>query len=113
MEIDVKIYIKEKDRKPFLGKGPVELLENIEKTGSIKKASDNMNMSYSKAHYMVVKLEEKFGQKILKKFIGGKTGGGSVLTNFAKKLIKDYRRLERDIKEYASKKFDGMREYER
>lgn len=114
MEIDLKIYIKEKKGKPFLGKGPVELLESIEKHGSIRKAAADMRMSYSKAHNMVVRAEEKFEKKFLKKSIGGKTGGGSVLTGAAKTLLSDYRKLERDIKKYAEKKFDEIkRKYEK
>lgn len=108
MKIDVKIYIKKKYGKPFMGKGPIELLENIEKQGSIRKAADYMKMSYSKAHNMVVRVEKKFGKQFLRKSIGGKTGGGSVLTASAKMLINDYKRLERDIKKYACREFEEI-----
>ena len=92
-----------------MGKGPAELLENIGQLGSIRKAARRMNMSYSKAHGMIKKLEKKLKKKLLEKSIGGETGGGAVLTRAADMLIADYRKLERDIKKYAGRNFNELK----
>ncbi|MDA3792818.1 MAG: LysR family transcriptional regulator, partial [Elusimicrobia bacterium] len=71
----------------------------------IRQAAKKMNMSYSKAHKMVKKMEKEIGGKLLKKQAGGSGGGGTGLTRRAGKLIEDYENMEKDIKKFAQKRF--------
>ena len=107
MKLKVKISIADEKNRGFFGIGIVWLLEEIEKTGSINKAAKNMRMSYSKAHKILKRAEEKFGKKLLVKKKGGIERGGSELTNFAKEFIKKYKIFQKSIKDFAKKKFES------
>ena len=87
-----KIWLECEEEK-FFGPGPVELLQNIERTGSINKAAKQMAMSYKKAWDLVNQLNAK----ALKPFVitksGGQEGGGSIITDEAKAFIVFYAEL--------------------
>ena len=107
MKLKVKISIADERNRGFFGIGIVWLLEEIEKTGSINKAAKNMRMSYSKAHKILKRAEEKFGKKLLIKKKGGIERGGSELTDFGKEFIKKYKIFQKSIKDFADKKFES------
>lgn len=92
------------DNKVIYGQGISKLLQIIDKLGSIKAASDEMGMTYKKALDIIKNAELGFGQKILTKQIGGKSGGGSQLTEFGKELVYKFKFLEDDILNYAYEK---------
>jgi molybdate transport system regulatory protein len=79
----------DKDGKVF-GDGPLDLLRRIERTGSLRSAAAEINMSYSQAWNLFKSLEKRLGFKLLTKKIGGESGGGSELTREAKLLMKRY-----------------------
>ena len=92
-KIEGRFWIK-KGNKNFLGAGRIELLKNIEKYGSISKAAKAMKMSY-KAAWDAVDIMNNLSEKpILEKISGGKGGGGSRLTEYGKKIIKEWEKLE-------------------
>jgi len=106
MKLKVKISIADENNRGFFGIGIVWLLEEIEKTGSINKAAKNMKMSYSKAHKILKRAEEKFGKQFLIKKKGGIERGGAELTDFAKEFIKSYKDFQKSIKDFANQKFE-------
>ena len=71
------------------GPGRMELLQWIEKTGSINKAAKEMGMSYKKAWNMVNDLNSQWNQPMVITQSGGESGGGSILTEAAIALM-DY-----------------------
>jgi len=87
-----------KDGKFVLGEGREELLELIDKKGSISEASKAMNMSYRHAWGKVKKIEEVIGKEVIKSQRGGDKNKGSVLTRTGKKLLSDYRELKKEHK---------------
>ena len=96
-KIEGRFWIK-KGNKNFLGAGRVELLKNIDKFGSISKAARVMKMSY-KAAWDAVDIMNNLSEKpILERVSGGKGGGGSRLSEYGKKLIKDFEMLEKNYK---------------
>lgn len=88
MKVGYRVWI-ENENKAF-GKGPYELLIQINKLGSINMACKNLNMSYSKGFKIIKKIEDELGFKLLDRTIGGKSGGGCSLTENAKKMICSY-----------------------
>jgi molybdate transport system regulatory protein len=72
----------------FFGPGRVELLERIEETGSIRKAAADMGMSYKKAWGMVTALNRQGQRPLVMVKAGGEKGGGSVITDEARELIR-------------------------
>src|SRR5580692_5389724 len=70
----------EGDGQRFFGPGPVELLEGIEKAGSISKAAKSMGMSYKKAWDIVTRLNGMTAVPFVVTSIGGEDGGGSTIS---------------------------------
>lgn len=88
MEIRFKVWL-EKDRDPLLSWGKYLLLKEIEKTGSIKEAAENLGIPYKKAHIYVKLLEERLGYPILERV----RGKGTTLTEKGKELLNTYERI--------------------
>lgn len=104
-EIRLRVWI-EKGDKPFIGPGRITLLENIATYGSISKAAAEVDMSYRKAWQLIRDMNASAGSVLVDRQIGGKTGGGAVLTDEGQKVIKQYRQLEKEI-DKALKKYEG------
>ncbi len=73
----------------IIGKGRMEILENIEKTGSINQAAKVMKMSY-KAVWSKIKFTEKH---LNTKIVDADKKTGTRLTREGKNLLENYRRL--------------------
>ena len=78
-----------------LGPGKVRLLELIDETGSISAAGREMGMSYRRAWLLVDSLNGSFAERSVLTRPGGSGGGGAVLTEFGRSLIRHYRAMER------------------
>jgi len=90
----------------FFGPGIVELLQRVQLSHSLSKASKEMLMAYTKALKMVKTAESSLGFKLLNQKIGGKSGGGSKLTEDAKTMIELYEKFDNEIIATADKQFE-------
>jgi molybdate transport system regulatory protein len=106
-KLKVKISVADENFRGFFGIGIVWLLEEVNKTGSIKKAAEKLGMSYSKAHKILKRVEDKTGNKLLKKSRGGIQRGGSELTDYAKKLMKNYKEFQENVKKFSEHEFEN------
>jgi molybdate transport system regulatory protein len=86
LKLKYKIWI-EKDREKVFGDGPLDIFHRVERTGSLRQAAAEINMSYSLAWNLIKGLEERLGFKLLKRKVGGEKGGGSEITQEAKELM--------------------------
>ncbi|QUS41641.1 LysR family transcriptional regulator [Tardiphaga alba] len=77
-----------------IGPGKIQLLENIQATGSISAAGRAMEMSYKRAWDLVDELNRICGQAAVDRQTGGKNGGGAILTPFGESLVSRYRAIE-------------------
>ena len=93
MKIDGRFWLSV-DGESFLGAGRIELLERVQKTGSIHAAAKEMKMSYKAAWERINSMNNLADEPLITRTIGGKGGGGSVLTPFAHKLIATYKRFD-------------------
>ncbi len=101
-----KIWL-EKRGDPIVGEGRIELLKKIKDTGSLKKASEKMNMSYRHAWGEIEKLEKRLDYKVVKPQKGGKNGGGTKLSKQGKTLVEKFNKIEKKIQKIIEKeKFD-------
>lgn len=77
-----------------LGPGKADLLEGIERTGSIAAAGRGLGMSYKRAWTLVEEMNGDFGAPLVQTTKGGKAYGGAALTPTGKKVLTLYRRME-------------------
>ncbi len=94
---------------PFLGVGPVELLEKIIEHGSIAKAAEAMKMSYRKAWQLVQNMNEIADSPMVITKLGGVKGGGTEVTAKGKQLIEQYHFLEKDMEDFLSEKVKRLK----
>lgn len=87
----------------FFGPGGARLLEYIKQCGSVKEASYEMGVSYSKAWKLIYKMEKELNLKIIERTAGGKNGGASSLTSDAEEFLKKFRLYEKEVKKSAEK----------
>jgi len=78
----------------ILGPGKVDLLEAIERKGSISAAAREMSMSYRRAWLLVSALNQMFPSPLVVAAQGGARGGGAQITEFGKEVAAAYRRIE-------------------
>jgi molybdate transport system regulatory protein len=79
-----------------IGPGKIQLLENIDKFGSISAAGRAMDMSYKRAWDLVDEINRVCRQAAVERQTGGRNGGGAALTPFGVSLVARYRKIERD-----------------
>ncbi len=78
-----------------LGPGKVELLELLQKTGSITKAAREMNMSYMRAWTLIRTMNRCFKEPIVVSSHGGAHGGGGAeLTDAGRKVLALYKKMD-------------------
>jgi len=94
--VGFRVWINE-DKGHFMGLGRVRLLENIKQTGSITKGAAAMKMSYRQAWQMVQDMNERAEQPLVEKILGGKGGGGALVTEAGERAITLYYQLEEKI----------------
>jgi molybdate transport system regulatory protein len=104
LKIKSKFWI-EVDGKPVFGMGKKCLLEAIEKYGSINRAAKEIKISYRTAWSYLNAMEERLGIKLIYRQAGGKNGGGTVLTENARKMLNQYKDLESGLQKVVDGKF--------
>jgi molybdate transport system regulatory protein len=81
-------------RNPAMGPGKARLVGLIAETGSISAAAKRMGMSYRRAWQLVEALNKSFNEPVVVTAVGGKRGGGAVVTQFGKRLVEAYHGME-------------------
>lgn len=74
----------------------LELLERIDASGSISAAANAMGMSYKAAWQAVEAMNNLSEQPMVARQTGGKHGGGTTLTEYGRRVVAAYRRLEKE-----------------
>ena len=77
-----------------LGPGKVDLLEAIERTGSISAGARELGLSYRRAWDLVDTMNHCFKHPLVARVKGGKGGGGAQLTDEGRNILKLYRTME-------------------
>jgi molybdate transport system regulatory protein len=79
---------------PAMGPGRARLIALIDSTGSISAAAREMGMSYRRAWQLVDAINESFNQPVVTTAVGGRKGGGAVVTDFGKQIVDAYHQME-------------------
>lgn len=78
-----------------MGPGKADLLEAIEREGSITRAARSMGMSYRRAWLLVETMNKSFRAPLVSTARGGRRGGGAHLTPLGSEALRRYRAMER------------------
>ena len=93
IEVKARVWVNQQGES-FLGEGRVRLLEAIIKYGSITRASKEVAISYKKAWKLIDSINTASVEPVVKRVVGGKGGGGTIVTEKGLALIKEYRNLQ-------------------
>ena len=112
--LEYRLWLSTKNGKGILGEGRINLLKEIDRTGSLKSAAETIKISYRKAWGNIKEAEELLGFKLVEKQRGGRNGGNSELTEEGKQLLAAYDELKADfdhsIKKITKKFFHKINE---
>ena len=77
------------------GPGKADLLEALEKTGSITRAANNLGMSYMRAWTLIRTMNRCFCEPLVEAVRGGTRGGGGArLTTTGRQVLELYRQMD-------------------
>ena len=96
----------------FLGDTRIRLLEAIEQHGSISQAAKAVPISYKAAWDAIDAMNNLADQPLVIRSTGGKNGGGTLLTEYGKKVIALYRALEAEYQAALERLTASMNEGE-
>lgn len=108
LAIKSKIWIEDENGKVVFGAGRLLILLAVQRHGSLHAAAKELAMSYRAVWGKLRATEERLGQPLLMKRVGGSRGGGSQLTPFAETLIERFQQLESLTKATADTLFEGV-----
>ncbi len=94
VEVDVRLV---RDGEIILDGRLAELLKAVSKTGSLLSAAKLLGIPYSKAWRSITSLERKLGKSVIAPRRGGRSGGGTNLTETGRKLLSMYERAEKRL----------------
>lgn len=83
-----------RDGRVAIGPGKIELLEAVQRAGSITAAAKSLGMSYRRAWLLLAELDAGLGSPAVESAQGGAHGGGTRLTQTGHELVRLYRRIE-------------------
>lgn len=92
----------------MMGPGKAELLERIDRCGSIAAAGREMGMSYKRAWELVGTLNAMFCDPVVESTRGGPGGGGAVLTEAGRIVLNHYRGFEAEAAEAGAGRLRAM-----
>jgi len=88
------------DGEGVLGKGGAQILDGIDRLGSVIATARELKMSYRFVWKYVRRMEERLGKQVIVTRRGttfhakNKGGGGTTLTPFARVILTEYRAIE-------------------
>ncbi len=92
----------------MMGPGKAELLERIDRTGSIAAAGREMDMSYKRAWELIGTLNTMFQAPVVSSTRGGPGGGGAVLTDMGREVLRLYRGFEAEAARAGERHLDAL-----
>lgn len=101
---DVRVRLK--NNRGYFGPGAARLLELIKEKENVREACSKMDMSYSKGWKILKLIKEDTGFDAVCCKPGGIKGGKTILTTKGESLLLGYRAFEKDVKNFASKRFN-------
>ncbi len=108
LAIKSKIWIEDDKGKMVFGAGRLRILIAVERHGSILAAAKELGMSYRAVWGKIKATEDRLGQPLLKRKVGGVKGGGSDLTPLGKNLVDRFGHLQQMAESAADDLFRDL-----
>lgn len=86
-----------------IGPGKADLLAAVEREGSIAAAGRSLGISYRRTRDMIDTLNQCWGMAVVLTEKGGRTGGGSRLTERGHDVLNAYRALDQALEQTAAR----------
>ena len=99
-----KVWL-ERDGEPVFGDGKADLLETIDEAGSLRAASDALEISYRALWGRLRGMEQRLGVTLVARTAGGAGGGSAQLTPDGRELLDQYRRFRDGLNEIVDERF--------
>jgi molybdate transport system regulatory protein len=103
--LSIRIDLENGDR---IGPGKIALLEAIRDTGSISAGARKIGMSYRRAWLLVEQVNEAFEGPSVASTMGGRHGGGAIITPVGERVIDIYRSVEKAALKSSSEEFRAV-----
>ena len=103
--LSIRIDLTSGDR---IGPGKIALLEAIRDTGSISAGARKIGMSYRRAWLLVEEINEAMQKPAVAATMGGRAGGGAVLTPVGERIVEIYRAIETTAAQSVTDKFRAV-----
>ena len=87
LTIHTNIWLETEEGDVAFSRWRMELLESVDREGSISAAAKAMNIQYRLAWQRIHEMEERLGFPLVQTTVGGRGGGGAQLTPEARILI--------------------------
>jgi molybdate transport system regulatory protein len=107
IEVSGTVSFKKTDME-FLGSDRIALLEKIDEFGSITKAAKAVGISYKKAWDTMVTINDLSENPLFIRTTGGKSGGGTILTEEGREVIRTYRIIQEEHDKFLTNLEDKM-----
>jgi len=88
---------------PAIGPGKADLLEAIDREGSISAAGRSMGMSYRRSWLLVDSMNRCWAERLVETTAGGGASKGARLTDCGRTVLESYRALERRLADAAAR----------
>jgi molybdate transport system regulatory protein len=96
------------DAENRIGPGKIDLLEQIERTGSISAAGRVMSMSYRRAWLLVDAMNRTFHAPVVATRLGGTSAGRAWLTPLGSEVVQLYREIGEVARDAASARINRL-----
>ena len=107
--LNYKLWLSSVTGEGIIEEDKYKLLKLIDAKGSLKAASDELGISYRKAWGDMKKAESLLGYELIIRQRGGKSGGLSLLTEKAKKLLEAYNVLHTRMDDAVEKAYEEFK----
>jgi molybdate transport system regulatory protein len=107
IEVAGTVSLKKTDM-AFLGSDRINLLEKINEFGSISKAAKAVGISYKTAWDTINAINDLSDKPLFIRVTGGKSGGGTRLTEEGQELIRTYRIIQEEHEKFLTNLEDKM-----
>jgi len=107
-ELRLRVYA---DDAIAMGPGKADLLEAIDRIGSISGAGRELGISYKRCWDLVETMNANFREPLVATTAGGSRGGGTVLTDCGREVLAQFRRMEERARESVTDEMTRFRAF--